>query len=96
MNSEKKNQVINKAISNKSFDSLVEEIFSNADKDGSGFVEKGEYIILCQRVAKELNTTPPSEEEILKGLLIMMVNYPKEEFRTLVKYLLKVVVENME
>ena len=100
MNQKEKKDMIKKVITNKYFDELVEQTFAKADKDGSGFIEKGEYVILCETIAKELNTTPPSEEEILAGLHNLDTNkdgkLSKEEFRTPVKYILKAVVENME
>ena len=48
-------------------DPLVEQTFSDADKDGSGYIEKEEYALICQQIAKGLKLPLPTQNEIDNG-----------------------------
>ena len=47
MDSLKKEELFAKVSSPENLDPLVEQTFSDADKDGSGYIEKEEYALIC-------------------------------------------------
>lgn len=99
MNSSKKQELFAKVSSPEYLDPLVEQTFSDADKDGSGYIEKEEYAIICQQIAEGLKLPLPTRKEIENGLKTLDKNKDgklcKEEFKQLIILLLKEIVNKV-
>lgn len=92
MDSSKKQELFAKVSSPEYLDPLIEQTFSDADKDGSGYIEKEEYAIICQQIAEGLKLPLPTRKEIDNGLDGKLC---KEEFKQLIKLLLKEIVNKV-
>ena len=99
MDSLKKEELFAKVSSPENLDPLVEQTFSDADKDGSGYIEKEEYALKCQQIAKGLKLPLPTQNEIDNGLKNLDKNNDgklcEEEFKQLIKLLLKAIVNKV-
>ena len=99
MDSLKKEELFAKVSSPENLDPLVEQTFSDDDKDGSGYIEKEEYALICQQIAKGLKLPLPTQNEIDNGLKNLDKNNDgklcEEEFKQLIKLLLKAIVNKV-
>lgn len=99
MNSTQKKELYEKLLLPENFQPILDKTFKEADTDGSGYIEKNEYVLLCHQIADGLGIPRPTFEEIDNGLNSLDKNkdgkLSKEEFTQLVKFLLKVLVERM-
>ena len=90
-----RSQVMDEAV----FGQMVDQTFSQADLDKSGFIEKTELSILLKNIYASLKLSPPTEDDIEKELKRLDKNkdnkISKSEFRTLVKDLTLFTIEQL-
>lgn len=92
-----KEEVKKKVMDESVFGPLVDDTFTNADTDKSGFIERGELKSVLNEISEALGIPSPTDAEIDVELKRLDTNndgkVSKQEFRTLVKDLVMIIVE---
>ena len=95
---EMRENVKKKVLDESNFGPIVDNLFSQTDKDNSGEIDRKELGNLLAELGQILGIPPPTEEDIENELKRLDVNkdgkISKKEFRVLVKDLVLLVVEN--
>ena len=98
MTPEMRENVKKQVLDESNFGPIVDNLFSQTDKDNSGEIDKNELGALLAELGKILGIPPPTQEDIDGELKRLDVNkdgkISKKEFRDLVKDLVLLVVEN--
>jgi Ca2+-binding EF-hand superfamily protein len=78
---------------------IVKAAFESVDTDGSGYIEEAELKVVMTSVARDINMTEPSQEDVSKVLIELDSNrdgkVSQEEFKVLIRQVLELMLTTL-